>query len=397
MKPRGTDFLFNETGCISSEVLLQYRDNTLTADEKHAVEEHLVDCPLCSDALEGLEGVDTVELREVEEEVRRIPDRHTKPGTGYWRAAAVMAGLSLITYIAFLQFGNIGEERMALNEPETPSAELESPLGNLKDGKDTVQQFKSASKEGQAVAEEKTFNEQEPEPHTGDYGLQDDIQYSRERANDNAGQSKAVPEESAPASTAFSGIHAVEQAAAPVDERNDVTEQTAVTYIDNRKVIDYSLDEPTQALEADKPRTAVKQPNRKQVAPVAAEPETKKYPVESHSYRREIADAMALFNKGRYESAIREFGHLLEKNPADQNALYYIALSHYHLKAYSKAVAGLSGYANNRQSPFYEEGRYYYAMALVQTAEIEKGRKLLSEIAGESGPFSEKAREALKL
>ncbi len=62
-------FLFNETGCIRKDQLLAYRDHKLSGNEKHEVEEHLVDCMLCSDALEGLAFVSSSTLDAVAREV----------------------------------------------------------------------------------------------------------------------------------------------------------------------------------------------------------------------------------------------------------------------------------------------------------------------------------------
>lgn len=46
--------IFSDTACISMEFLEKYANDTLSPSEQQAVENHLVDCELCSDALEGL-------------------------------------------------------------------------------------------------------------------------------------------------------------------------------------------------------------------------------------------------------------------------------------------------------------------------------------------------------
>jgi tetratricopeptide (TPR) repeat protein len=48
------DMLFSKTECITQEMLVKYADGLLSADEARKVELHLVDCPLCDDALEGI-------------------------------------------------------------------------------------------------------------------------------------------------------------------------------------------------------------------------------------------------------------------------------------------------------------------------------------------------------
>ena len=49
--------IFTETDCISEQTMFDYIDNKLSAKERHIVEKHMLDCELCSDAMEGLEIV----------------------------------------------------------------------------------------------------------------------------------------------------------------------------------------------------------------------------------------------------------------------------------------------------------------------------------------------------
>lgn len=45
--------IFEHTDCISEEMLTKYISDKLSPDEKHEVEKHLIDCEMCSEALEG--------------------------------------------------------------------------------------------------------------------------------------------------------------------------------------------------------------------------------------------------------------------------------------------------------------------------------------------------------
>lgn len=47
--------IYSATECISEQKMFDYIDNKLNAKEQHLVEKHLLDCDLCSDALDGLE------------------------------------------------------------------------------------------------------------------------------------------------------------------------------------------------------------------------------------------------------------------------------------------------------------------------------------------------------
>jgi len=45
--------LFNISGCLSEQAIKRYIEKNLSSEENHIVEMHLVDCPLCSDSIEG--------------------------------------------------------------------------------------------------------------------------------------------------------------------------------------------------------------------------------------------------------------------------------------------------------------------------------------------------------
>ena len=49
--------IYSPTDCLSEKMLFDYIDNKLNQKERHIVEKHLLDCEMCSDALEGLEMV----------------------------------------------------------------------------------------------------------------------------------------------------------------------------------------------------------------------------------------------------------------------------------------------------------------------------------------------------
>ncbi|MEP7168563.1 MAG: hypothetical protein ABI855_04280, partial [Bacteroidota bacterium] len=46
--------IFDHRNCLSKEELISYAKQTLSEKEKHHVEKHLLDCELCTEALEGI-------------------------------------------------------------------------------------------------------------------------------------------------------------------------------------------------------------------------------------------------------------------------------------------------------------------------------------------------------
>ncbi len=65
--------LFKERACLTPEEIKQYVQNQLTKDEHLEVENHLIDCPFCSDALEGFAS-----LKNPEEAASLLKDLNTR-------------------------------------------------------------------------------------------------------------------------------------------------------------------------------------------------------------------------------------------------------------------------------------------------------------------------------
>jgi periplasmic protein TonB len=55
MSEKNKHKIFTSTDCLSEKILFDYIDGKLSPKEQHFVEKHLLDCELCSDAIEGLQ------------------------------------------------------------------------------------------------------------------------------------------------------------------------------------------------------------------------------------------------------------------------------------------------------------------------------------------------------
>src|SRR5688572_25372468 len=108
--------IFNETGCIRRDLLIGYKNQTLSPEQKHEVEEHLVDCALCNEALEGLALVSgSAVLDSLQKDVSNMVHPDAAPALRPWLAAATIAGVLALSYFTWLQFKNVKEERLAEN------------------------------------------------------------------------------------------------------------------------------------------------------------------------------------------------------------------------------------------------------------------------------------------
>ncbi|MCB9234724.1 MAG: tetratricopeptide repeat protein [Bacteroidia bacterium] len=112
-----TTLILEERECLSLVELSNYANCTLSADQAHDAEMHLIDCPFCSDALEGISLLDHTEQfvslnQKVKEDLdkllQRPEPRETRVIPFYRRfnriaVAASLAGLLAVAGIYTLQ------------------------------------------------------------------------------------------------------------------------------------------------------------------------------------------------------------------------------------------------------------------------------------------------------
>ncbi len=56
--------IFTNTNCLTEEQIIKYNSGELSGEELRSVEEHIIDCPLCSDALEGAEKLSAETMKK---------------------------------------------------------------------------------------------------------------------------------------------------------------------------------------------------------------------------------------------------------------------------------------------------------------------------------------------
>jgi len=122
--------LYNPGDCIPEQTMFDYIDGRLSAKEQHAVEKHMIDCELCSDALEGLRLVkNRGRIAEINRAVREriaVPEKKTRL-IDLRIVVSVAAGLLLLTggVFFFRQFADKEEKMAALKE--APNSTIQQP------------------------------------------------------------------------------------------------------------------------------------------------------------------------------------------------------------------------------------------------------------------------------
>lgn len=410
MNSRINKDIFTETGCIKRDLLLRYRDGTLASGDKYEVEKHLVDCPLCSDALEGFMLVSsTASMDEVQNEISDLVNRNSG-GTSfqkYWVAAASVAAIVVLSVFTYMQFRDAKDQRMAVSEEVVQSEPVESISSN-----ETVPVSDSATpaqidtepapveillpKRMAKPEETDAASETEAAP-VGEFVFEGQSQAAQDDEKSEKEMSAAVP-----AVTAADELPALVK---PLSEKSSVKDIRSVnassnfiTYVDNLKVIDYGSEpqnEESKLLNEKSIPSKYENKNKKQEA-TAAESKSGELINRKIAYTDLISTPIILYNQARYESAIVEFDKVLLSFPNDENAIFYKGMSLYHLKNYNQSATLLSTVSRNSASPFAEEATFYVAKSYQGSGEKQKAKVLFQDIVKGNGFYSEQAAEELK-
>jgi len=394
--------IFSETGCINKDILLRYHQGKLRNADKHEVEKHLVDCNLCSDALEGFALITSpFAFDEVNERIRNITTE--APSINPTKIFAVAASIAIIislTYFANRQLDDVKVERIAASEaimsedsliPETVQEPVSQPP--TQNDQQQIELSNQNNKSERAVKEEKPATIYQRQLSAEDVLAGTPEKNSEVVASIRANDVPAVAETQEAAADENEGIFSNSGAPASAGYISNIT------YVENRKVIDYSsLSKDEEKIETKKESsTPSKYQNQQKKA--AAEKEAVQTGMEakrSVSYLDLLSEPIALYNKGNYAAAVKQFDELIKLNPGDENARFYKGMSLYYLKDYASAISLLIPLSKINTQPFSEEALFYVAKSHVAKYENEKAISIFRNIVSKNGFYSEKAKSELK-
>jgi Tetratricopeptide repeat len=172
-----------------------------------------------------------------------------------------------------------------------------------------------------------------------------------------------------------------------------VNKSGGTTYIQNLKVIDYNLalSEISNTDLSSKSVESKYQNKQKK----SAETATGSSATRRTSYLDLLEKPISQYKKKNYQQAIDGFNEILILHPADQNAMFYKGLSLFHLQQHNESIASLSGPANDLNSTFYEEARFYMAKSYAALGNTAIAKDILQSLVNGSGFYSSQAKEEL--
>jgi len=375
--------LNNNEGCVGSDVLLKYVKGELSGSERNWVEKHLSTCEMCSDELEGLSLLD--DYNKVDSIVDELNTRvdNVIEGNGkvipawnfYFRIAAsitLILGISTIVYFTavrktpstMISDNVVGEKP----KPSTPqnAEKFETPKEIEKIKRMEKQDFSQS--EALKRSEKTTKSEEESKDVDLKYVAPVVVDSLKEIVADEkiADDVKLATTDSLlPTSESIVTGQVTAEAYSPV--KSESVERKKLS--SNKEV---SMMDAASGVAASREFSAI----------------------ETYNFKKE--SAINLYLKGKYQNALSIFSGLNNDFPDNDTIQFYISMNYYHLNRTERAISIFEKLISQRQSIFYNEAKWYYALSLIKYNNTDKAIVILNEIVSSESSFKDLAKEQLK-
>ncbi len=408
------------TECFSLDIINEYLDGKLSPDEHQRVEEHLKECELCADAIEGIKmvGDRTTVKSTIEDLNRKIHYRssHLKTSVinpAFFKVAAIAASI-IILLGSYLYLNNYFQDNME----NTFSDSFEEPSDKKTDKtkqETPIREEKKQIAQVLEITEEKKDNKAKPvintKPISGamltekeviettiiedSKGKEDDrdaisdgesidiIEKGKSSSEPQPTLKDVVPEElAADETTEESTLDAFDLAKTEAKEKSA---EKAITYEEDYEPEDVSRAEKFHR----KSRTKIgKKIGMPKLASVMKTPQ-------ATGGASPPDDAMQKYNDENYTEAIKQFEEILTNEPDNLMILYYAAISYLNVDKPDTAMKYLNKVLEKENNEFYEAAKWYTALAYIKKNDEDSAKILLNQIIDEEGIYKEQAIETL--
>jgi tetratricopeptide (TPR) repeat protein len=389
--------IFDRRQCLSKEELVSYADGTLTQKEKHQIEKHLLDCELCTEALEGtlllnspskLHAISNDMIKRINRE-KIIVKKNNKRFS--WLAVAAVICVFIISgiYFAFIRNSvNLKSEvadlpTKTLND-KTKAAAPETAEPVKPDEVLNKKSFNSISRETNIKANASAEQEVKKEIPQTIISLKDesaaDIQNKRETQ--------------LPASSVYNGAIAADQKAieetAPVISDKSMTDAPTEEETDRFK----STSSDSLKITSSENYSGFK---KSEAVSMVAKPAEKSNSLEQQTNLNEVLkDIQKKIDYENFKEALSELKNLSKEFPSDMNVAYFTGLVYYKTNEASKALKYFSDVLNRGDKKLFEDARLYKALSYVKLDDKQNARKILSQIIADNGIYKERAEGILE-
>ncbi|HEX5002967.1 MAG TPA: tetratricopeptide repeat protein [Bacteroidia bacterium] len=430
--------ILNDTDCLSADQLFRYSRNKLTPEEKYEAECHLIDCALCTEALEGIALVSSpAVLDQMNADVKKLIQKNASGGVSvqpkqYWLAAASISAIVILSVYLYSEYKQARHPDVALRHEPVQLPTPQQAVSKFAEPNPT-EKASIASEQSVTLPAENGSKNAEPSSVSNAIAGADEVQADEstiepsveENAPDNTSPQPIVQlslgKQYSPAYTNQSAYPAIPQSKHIVkaskesdSEKMELAETTSantsadlftsasgaatagnITYIQNLKVIDYVYSNNTLLKDVPASQNYVdpsyENKQKKELEAKSSDALTRKV-----SYLDLLSTPINNYKNKNYKSAVSGFNELLRMFPEDQNAYFYKGMSYYYLGDYTNAIASLSQPANDTGCTFNEEARFYMAKSYLATGKTSIATDLFDSLAAGNGFYKNLSQEELK-
>lgn len=372
------NILNHNNECLTSDTLIKYIKGELSGMERNLVERHISSCEMCSDELEGLSIMQHPEkVEEISNELDRKIDSLTAkperkiPYLGFYAriAASIIVILGISTIIYFTTFR------------KTPSF---VPNYALMDAKESISPQDSSNDMMQKdIAGEKKMENLEL-AQDGNSKEKRTLERENSKPKENVKYVAPVVVDSLKSDEAIAEVKEDEISSIVVDE---------LVVAEAQQVASESIVQPTPVSSEKKSALAVGGLARKEKVSTADKSIRAIFGM-NYNKRKELA--IRLFSKQKYKEALAALNELLNEYPTNDTTLFYTSMCNYHLNRFNETIGSISVLAKNKQSEFYNQAKWYYALALIGAERKEDAVTVLEQILLEDSPFKHEAKNKLQ-
>lgn len=116
VKIKMEDKVFTNSVCLTEKQIINYKANNLSNEELREIEKHLIDCPLCSDAIDGAENINPESIQNDITFVKKRIENHTKKRISKVFVYSAVAALLLITATVIFNVSRPSNAEKMFNE-----------------------------------------------------------------------------------------------------------------------------------------------------------------------------------------------------------------------------------------------------------------------------------------
>ncbi len=374
-----TNKIFSKSECISSDILKEYILKKLSDNEKRRVEEHLIDCQMCRDELEGLENFKSIESAEktVENINSKIQFRYggliSKPNTiSVITGIAAAISIAIISgYIIMLMMNNFEKKQLAQELGLQKESERKKQI-LLQDSTFDKKTISVGAREKSGIITDKNKQkEKKPVVSIEKTIVVHDIADAEEDVSEM--EKEVIPEEKEKLAD---------------DEIKTVEKKEEIAILGVTSEMREPGQEPAGVLvDQLKTKTMHKQTKKADSKTVAYQI----YAITATSVKYDgIPAAYFSFEQGDYENAKNILEVEIKNENQNDSLFYYYAVSCYHLNIIDSTINYLNKIQN--QNLFVDERKWYLANSYLKKGFNDKTIPLLEELTKTKNTFTEKAK-----